>query len=60
MTQYYWEKDDDCGSFWASNDAIAIQMATDMHGLLILYKESETENGFPFITLWEQSWTIKN
>jgi hypothetical protein len=58
MEIYYWESDFRYGEFKAESDQKAIEKAfKKMYGgdqLLVVYKESETDDGTPFIVVWEK------
>jgi len=55
MTTYYYEtsglyRDKDYGQYEAENDGQAIAMMPE--GTIILYRESDTPDGTPFIVVW--------
>jgi hypothetical protein len=54
---YYWEANtgNSCGEGKFSSDEEAIKVIlSKVVDLLIIYKESDTENGWPYITVWER------
>lgn len=53
MTDYYYETTKRNGYFQAESDEAALERVKDIANLLILYKESDTINGTPFIVLKE-------
>ena len=60
MITYYYEFVYDvggCGHFQQKSDEDALEFVKDWINkgwLMCLYKESETDNGLPFIMLWEK------
>jgi hypothetical protein len=55
MITYYWESEESFGNFVAENDEAAINNAFDIPKLMVIYKEFDSEDGTPFIIVWEQS-----
>lgn len=58
MRMYYYEFNEAMGGpyrFQAESDAKAIESMKDVKNLLILYRESDTEDGTSFVTLWERA-----
>lgn len=49
LTTYYWETENSSGSFQAENDELAKYKAPCKR--LILYKESNSKDGFPLIEI---------
>jgi len=57
MHTYYFELDVGVGGpykFQAESDTEAVEHLKGRKNLLILYRESDTEDGTPFVTLWEK------
>ncbi|MEK6832786.1 MAG: hypothetical protein AABY32_01970 [Nanoarchaeota archaeon] len=52
-TCYYWESESDHGNVYASSDEEAINITKENANLVIIYKESKTDDGLPFITVWK-------
>jgi hypothetical protein len=48
---YYWESEDDEGEFVASSDSEAFLYRQP--DWFFMYRESDTENGEPFVVLWD-------
>jgi len=57
MRTYYFELDNTIGGpyrFQVESDTEAVERVKGKKNLLILYRESDTEDGTPFVTLWEK------
>ena len=60
MEIYYWESDYRYGQVKAERDEEGVKKAfqkvrvKDGDQMLVVYKESETDDGTPFIVLWEK------
>lgn len=60
MKTYYWESDFCCGQVFAATDKEAIDKAfkkmrwfeQENDKMLVIYKESVTKDGTPFVTVW--------
>lgn len=50
---YYWEADRGHGSFRAAHDSEAVRMRPV--NAIVVYRESDTLTGEPFVVLWEQT-----
>ena len=53
MRNYYWESKISHGMFRAGDDNVAKAKASTISGLLICYRESNNENGLPFVVILE-------
>lgn len=54
---YYWEKESGFGGPYKArftSDQAAIEWLTKVPNLLMIYKESNTVDGMPFIAVWEK------
>lgn len=51
-TWYFWESADEYGEFEAESDEEAMKMV-DMDKVIVMYKESNTKNGTPYIMIKE-------
>ena len=55
MTRYYWESKTSYGCFNDTDDDRAVKSALrDIPNVLVVYKESDTESGVPFIVLYKE------
>lgn len=56
MKTYYWENpvgmNPDCGRFMAKDDEEALKKMPKTS--LVLYRESDTIDGYPFVTIYEK------
>ena len=51
---YYWESDERSGQSRFESDAHAIKGLATIQNLLIIYKEADTQDGTPFVIVWER------
>lgn len=51
MVHYYYETRNTSGSFVAENDKTAKEYVANIKNLLVLYKESDSNDGRPYIVV---------
>lgn len=51
---YYYETEFSDGHCRFKDDQTAIEYLTSLPSLVCIYKESDTEDGIPFIMVWEK------
>lgn len=54
IAMYYWESDERSGQSRFESDAHAIKGLATIQNLLIIYKEADTQDGTPFVIVWER------